>query len=115
MAEVSTPSMLMLPPAASIMRNKLNVRELFPAPVRPTMPTFSLGLISRLMSFNTKSSSFLYRVEKLRNETAPSAGQLEGGLLLGMISGASLGKLEYSNVRSTETIFATQKLVRWNG
>jgi len=111
MVEVSSPSMLMLPPAGSMMRNKLNVRELFPAPVRPTMPTFSLGLISRLMSFNTRSSPSLYRVEKLRNTTAPSAGQLDGGLLLARISGASLRKLEYSNVRSTETMFAARKSV----
>lgn len=36
--EMLTPSMVMLPPAASMMRNRPSVREDFPAPVLPTIP-----------------------------------------------------------------------------
>jgi hypothetical protein len=38
---MSTPSIDMLPLAASIILNKLNVRDDFPAPVRPTIPTYT--------------------------------------------------------------------------
>lgn len=37
--DISTPSISILPPAASTRRNKLNVNEDFPAPVLPTIPT----------------------------------------------------------------------------
>ena len=35
---MSTPSMVIFPPAPSRIRNKANVNDDFPAPVRPTMP-----------------------------------------------------------------------------
>lgn len=38
--EISIPSIEILPPADSMILNKLNVRDDFPAPVRPTMPTW---------------------------------------------------------------------------
>lgn len=38
--DMSTPSIKMVPSAASTIRNKLRVNEDFPAPVRPTMPTY---------------------------------------------------------------------------
>lgn len=37
-SEMVTPSTVMLPPAASIMRNRERVSDDFPAPVLPTMP-----------------------------------------------------------------------------
>lgn len=37
--DMSIPSNIILPPAASIILNKPNVKEDFPAPVRPTIPT----------------------------------------------------------------------------
>ena len=42
--EISTPSIVMQPPAPSMIRNKDKVKEDFPAPVLPTIPTFSVGL-----------------------------------------------------------------------
>ena len=39
MSPTSSPSMAMCPPADSMMRKSARVREDFPAPVRPTMPT----------------------------------------------------------------------------
>ena len=38
MVDMSTSSMLMLPPALSRIRNKAKVNEDFPAPVLPTIP-----------------------------------------------------------------------------
>lgn len=38
--DMSTPSIKIDPSAASTMRNRLRVNEDFPAPVRPTIPTF---------------------------------------------------------------------------
>ena len=39
-----TPSIVMQPPAPSMIRNKDKVKDDFPAPVLPTIPTFSVGL-----------------------------------------------------------------------
>lgn len=38
--DISTPSTKIDPSAASTIRNKLRVKEDFPAPVRPTIPTY---------------------------------------------------------------------------
>lgn len=46
----------MAPSTASINLNKLNVKLDFPAPVLPTIPTFSLGLITNETPFKTNSS-----------------------------------------------------------
>ena len=40
---MSTPSMKMAPPAASMIRNRPTVSEDLPAPVRPTIPTWAEG------------------------------------------------------------------------
>ena len=53
--EVFNASMLILPSLGSMIRNRARVSELFPAPVRPTTPIFSWGLISRLMPLSTRS------------------------------------------------------------
>lgn len=63
MVEVLTESTLILPLAGSMIRNSARVKELFPAPVLPTIPIFSRGLMSRLISFKIKSSSGRYRAE----------------------------------------------------
>lgn len=39
--DMSISSITILPPAGSIILNKLNVKEDFPAPVRPTIPTYT--------------------------------------------------------------------------
>lgn len=38
--EISTPSIIILPSAASTILNRLKVNEDFPAPVLPTMPIY---------------------------------------------------------------------------
>jgi len=40
MSAMFTPSIVILPSAASIILNKARVRDDLPAPVRPTMPTY---------------------------------------------------------------------------
>lgn len=46
----STPSMMMVPEAGSMMRNRESSRDDFPEPVRPTIPIFSLGFLNRSQS-----------------------------------------------------------------
>lgn len=53
--EISIPSITMLPPAASIILKSERVRLDLPAPVRPTIPTFSSGLTEKVMPFRTRS------------------------------------------------------------
>ena len=43
--EMSIPSITMDPLAASIIRNSARVRDVFPAPVRPTIPTWELDTL----------------------------------------------------------------------
>lgn len=49
---ISTVSIVIVPDVSSIILNKAVIIELFPAPVRPTIPIFSQGLLSKEMLFN---------------------------------------------------------------
>ncbi len=53
--EMVSPSMLMDPPADSIILNRARVSEDFPAPVRPTIPIFSPEDTLQSMPFSTRS------------------------------------------------------------
>ena len=48
--EMSSPSIVMVPDAGSIMRNKPKVKDDLPAPVRPTTPIWNIKK-SKLESF----------------------------------------------------------------
>jgi hypothetical protein len=58
----STLSIKIVPSTGSMSRKRAKVREDFPAPVRPTIPTFSLGLTSRVIFLRTRSRPSLYLV-----------------------------------------------------
>ena len=51
------------------------MRELFPVPVLPTMPTFSLESVLALRSFNTRGPSELYVKFTLLKAMAPLSDQ----------------------------------------
>ncbi len=55
----STPSMIMLP-VGSARRNRAVIMLDLPAPVRPTIPIFSQGLVFRLSPFSTRGSVAAY-------------------------------------------------------
>lgn len=59
--DMSISSITILPPAGSIILNKLKVKEDFPAPVRPTIPTCMFIENRR----STYLKMFLYFFEKL--------------------------------------------------
>ena len=61
--EISIPSITILPEEASRILKRPNIMELFPLPVRPTMPTLSPGLITRFKFLRTSPSYGLYRNE----------------------------------------------------
>lgn len=54
-SEVRKPSIIILP-SGSASRNKAEIRELLPAPVRPTMPTYR-GKMSKLFLYTCKNST----------------------------------------------------------
>lgn len=59
-AEVRNPSITILP-SGSASRNKAEIRELFPAPVRPTMPTYSVEMTDIFKAVrNTQKISLSY-------------------------------------------------------
>ncbi len=77
-----------------------------PAPVRPTIPTFSSPSMFTLMFFKTKSPLRYLKQASLKT-TSPLLGQSLGGLFDSMISGASCSSVSYSLIRSTELSFAS--------
>mmetsp|Transcript_105954 Transcript_105954/g.297920 ORF Transcript_105954/g.297920 Transcript_105954/m.297920 type:complete len:287 (+) Transcript_105954:341-1201(+) len=54
---MSTPSISTCPSASSVRRNKLTMIELFPLPVRPTMPSFSPAFTENVRFVKAGSSS----------------------------------------------------------
>jgi hypothetical protein len=61
MVEASTPSIITLPPSSSTSLRIAVTRDDLPAPVRPTMPTFSLEAMVTVTSSRTRGKSFLSR------------------------------------------------------
>ncbi|KAH3687467.1 hypothetical protein WICPIJ_001577 [Wickerhamomyces pijperi] len=61
--EVLMLSISMWPSTGSIILKMAKASDDFPAPVLPTIPTFSPALMSKLMSFKTKSKFSRYLVE----------------------------------------------------
>jgi len=61
--EISVPSINILPEEAYKILKRPNIKELFPLPVRPTMPTLSPGFITRFKFLRTSPSYGLYRNE----------------------------------------------------
>mmetsp|Transcript_14016 Transcript_14016/g.47319 ORF Transcript_14016/g.47319 Transcript_14016/m.47319 type:complete len:336 (+) Transcript_14016:336-1343(+) len=103
-AWVSTPSMRMLPPQGSTTRNSAAVRELLPAPVRPTMPTRSPGRASKHTPRSTTLLVGEYLSITSRNTTWPLDGHPRGAGLPSTTAGASCGTCVYSSMRSTAFI-----------
>ena len=58
---ISTPSMRIEPSAASIIRNRAKVKDDFPAPVLPTIPTFFPPATSKDTLLRTKSKFSLQK------------------------------------------------------
>ena len=56
---MSTPSIVILPPARSRIRNKARAKDDLPAPVRPTMPT-CWGIIRTIYKFYSFTSCFFW-------------------------------------------------------
>lgn len=77
-----------------------------PAPVRPTMPTFSSPSILTFNFFNTRSPCLYRKLASLKT-ISPFSGQFLGGLFSLMTSGASCSNVSYSLIRSTELILAS--------
>lgn len=69
--EISAPSILILPPHPSIIRQSARQRVDFPAPVLPTTPIFSPGLICKLSPQSTSSVSSQYQALKFSNSISP--------------------------------------------
>lgn len=64
------------PVSATTIRNRAWIMLDFPAPVRPTIPTFWPPSILKLISLSTGSNFSLYLIEKCLNSTLATAGQL---------------------------------------
>ena len=54
MSAMSSPSMIIFPWVASMMRNKARVREDFPAPVRPTMPIWESNRETKILNISDR-------------------------------------------------------------
>ncbi|RNA37471.1 hypothetical protein BpHYR1_032270 [Brachionus plicatilis] len=72
------PSIIISPTLFSKSLNKAKVSELLPAPVLPTIPIFSPGIISALIFRRTNAESSRYFTLKLLKTTLPALGQVDG-------------------------------------
>lgn len=76
--EMSMPSISIEPDSSStILENAMKMVD-FPAPVRPTTPTFSPGAILRVKPFSTLSVFGLYLKKISLNSTSPFKGHPDG-------------------------------------
>ena len=125
--------MIKLPPSNSVSLSSVEMREDFPAPVLPTMPTLSpparihlfmitrmsndcLSLflpISTLTPLRTRGSSGLYLKLTFLNCIPPLWGQSVSGLLDSMMAGASCLRLVYSKFLAKELVKATKLALRF--
>lgn len=97
---ISTPSMTILPCAGSTKRKSESAIVLFPLPVRPTRPIFSLAAILNDTFFNTGSKSAAYLMTTLSNSIPPFCeGQFCAGRLSVMRGGSGASSM-YSEIRS---------------
>jgi len=101
---MSMPSKMILPAVGSTKRNKDSARVDLPDPVRPTMPIFSDGLVSKDTPLRTGSNSGAYLSTRSSTTSVPlvADGQATGGRFDSMTAGGSGGRSRYSWTRSTE-------------
>jgi len=87
-------------------RNRAAINDDFPAPVRPTIPTFCFASIVKVRFFKTCPSALEYLRYNLSNVIAPSDGHDFGGILSGgEINGGSCSTFVNSKTLSTEVIW----------
>mmetsp|Transcript_63643 Transcript_63643/g.106163 ORF Transcript_63643/g.106163 Transcript_63643/m.106163 type:complete len:339 (-) Transcript_63643:3074-4090(-) len=72
--EVGRPSMRICPSFSSTSRSSVTRSELLPAPVRPTIPTFSPGATLKLRPLRTGSRPSRYCMTTFLNSTFPAVG-----------------------------------------
>ena len=77
--ELITKIIILTLPSGSGIRNKAATKDDFPAPVRPTTPTFSLAATLTFMSSKILGAPFKYANDRSRNVKEPVFGQSSGG------------------------------------
>lgn len=96
------PSMKMVPSVSSTSLKRETNNELFPLPVRPTMPILSWTPVLNDTLCKAGSSSGRYFNVTLSKHMRPSEGQLASGLFSGISYGFSTGVcVAISDTRST--------------
>mmetsp|Transcript_50798 Transcript_50798/g.115543 ORF Transcript_50798/g.115543 Transcript_50798/m.115543 type:complete len:253 (-) Transcript_50798:1015-1773(-) len=92
------PSSSIDPPATSTIRKHVSTIELFPLPVRPTIPTFSPAPTSMDTPFSTLGRWAWYLISTLLSTRLPLVGQLASGSTATR-PWASVGRSLYSAMR----------------
>lgn len=93
MSAMFTPSILIHPEFNSDNRNKHTPNELFPDPVLPTIPIFSLGSTSKLIPLRTSGKLGRYLILTLENVMEPNRGQSSDGRLPSTMASPSLSSV----------------------
>mmetsp|Transcript_40578 Transcript_40578/g.100772 ORF Transcript_40578/g.100772 Transcript_40578/m.100772 type:complete len:216 (-) Transcript_40578:1497-2144(-) len=102
--EMSIPSIVIAPSLSSHKRKSATKMDDLPAPVRPTMPSFSPPAMSSSSPLSTGARSTRYAITTPRKRIAPFVGHESVTACFFLSVGSSAGNLEYSNSRSTLTI-----------
>eukprot|EP00093_Oithona_nana_P014414 14414.XXX_342715_343173_1 [CDS] Oithona nana genome sequencing. len=107
MVAMSTSSINICPESMLIIRKRAKVTEDFPAPVCPTMPTFSLAFTLKLKSFKTKGSPSRYLALTSLNCMVGIEGQAVNVSSMSSFHFASFFVSVYSCTLSTATMFVS--------
>ena len=99
--DVSTSSIKIRPLLSSTRRYNATKSELFPAPVRPTIPIFSPGATRNVSPRKTRGRLGLYLICTFSNTRAPLWGHAFGGSW-SVRAARSDGRSTYSWILSTE-------------
>ena len=86
---MSRPSISMLPSDSSVSRMSVEIRDVFPAPVRPTIPILSLDPIWIDRFLRTSGSPSRYRKQTSLKVMAPRLGHVSAGFFSGTSCSAS--------------------------
>mmetsp|Transcript_137650 Transcript_137650/g.343548 ORF Transcript_137650/g.343548 Transcript_137650/m.343548 type:complete len:258 (-) Transcript_137650:915-1688(-) len=110
---MSTPSMVMRPRSHSTRRKSTLVIELFPAPVRPTMPIFSPPATARSKPSKASGRPGRYRRATSSKRTAPRDGQALAAGSAGKLHAGSCGRSPNLNStsRSNEAPFVRRPMM----
>ena len=106
--EISTPSIIIVPSSNSVSRSNAVIKELFPAPVLPTTPTFEPDITFTSIFLRIRGEFVLYRMPTLINCISPLFGHSKCSSELTLLSlpPCVSCSISYKRLQSKQTLLS---------